>query len=80
MIPNQLRVSFMWITQLKCNLFDYFNSISETGPAEEDELYEMYMSEATRVYRLVSDKLVQVPEFSGVVPSYDMLNSKHVSR
>ncbi|CAH1789919.1 unnamed protein product, partial [Owenia fusiformis] len=51
----------------------------DMGPAEEDELYEMYMVETNAVYK-VGDKKELVPyqEYWGSLPKYEMLDSKEV--
>jgi len=47
------------------------------GPAEEDELYEMYMAEATKIYGLKGDQLILLD--TGFLPTYDLLSSKKVN-
>ena len=52
--------------------------ITEPGPQEEDELYEMYMAETNRVYRYENETLVPYEEYWGTTPKYEMLNNKAV--
>ncbi len=56
----------------------FFPHITEPGPQEEDELYEMYMAETNRVYRYENETLVPYEEYWGTTPKYEMLNNKAV--
>lgn len=49
-----------------------------SGPAEEDELYESYISETNLVYRVEGEDLVPIEEYCGQVPRYDMLQDDQV--
>ncbi|XP_078079915.1 supervillin isoform X3 [Mustelus asterias] len=48
------------------------------GDPEEDELYEVAITETNYIYRLVEDKLVADNESWGKIPRCSMLNSKEV--
>ena len=76
----------MSLESLCCQLSCYSNNqfyfawyVSAPGRNDEDELYETYIIETNRVYRLVDDKLHLVEEYSGSVLKYGMLRSKEVS-
>ena len=53
--------------------------VAAPGRNDEDELYETYITETNRVYRLVDDRLQLTPEYSGKILKYAMLRSKEVS-
>ena len=53
-------------------------SVTEPGPNEEDECYEVYMAETTKVYRLEGEELVLEQEFCGLQPNYEMLDTTQV--
>ena len=53
--------------------------IVETGPPEEDELYEMYMVETNMVYKVIGEELVPYEEYWGTIPKFEMLDSNEVS-
>jgi hypothetical protein len=50
------------------------------GKSEEDELYEAYISEINKVYKLIGcEKLVEMEDYSGDILKYEMLRNKEVS-
>ena len=51
---------------------------ADPGPPEEDELYEMYMAETNKVFRVQDDTLVPLQEYWGCTPKHEMLNSNEV--
>ncbi len=51
---------------------------ADPGPQEEDELYEMYMAETNKVYRVQDDTLVPHQDAWGATPRHSMLNSNEV--
>ena len=53
--------------------------LPDPGPPEEDELYEMYMSETNMAYRVQGEKLVPVKDAWGQLLKHSMLSAKHVS-
>jgi len=55
------------------------SSVSAPGRNDEDELYETYIVETNRVYRLVDDQLKLSEEHSGTILKHGMLRSKEVS-
>ena len=53
--------------------------VSAPGRNDEDELYETYIVETNRVYRLVDDQLQLSEQYSGTVLKHAMLRSKEVT-
>ena len=51
---------------------------SAPGPAEEDELYEMYLAETNMVYKVQGEHLVAQKEHWGQVLKYSLLTDKEV--
>jgi len=48
------------------------------GKSEEDELYETFISETNKVYKVIGDELIEMTEYCGEILKYDMLHNKEV--
>ena len=53
--------------------------VSAPGRNDEDELYETYIVETNRVYRLLDDQLQVSEEHTGTILKHAMLRSKEVT-
>lgn len=53
--------------------------IAAPGKNEEDELYESYINETNKVYKINGEELVEASEYSGTILKHEMLRSKEVS-
>lgn len=69
-----LKYNFFW--SLVCIFL--FSLRTAPGNNDEDELYEMYMSETNAVYRFVDGELTLSDEYSGKPLKHAMLRSKEV--
>ena len=52
---------------------------TDPGPAEEDELYEMYINQTNMVYRVKDDRLQAVKDYWGQLLKHSILSTSDVS-
>ena len=57
-----------------------YRSISEVGPPEEDECYEVNTVATNMVYKVKGEELIAYEEFWGAIPKHSMLNPNEVNR
>ncbi|KAL4217138.1 hypothetical protein ACF0H5_023592 [Mactra antiquata] len=60
------------------DLIGGYKPYMESGPTEEDELYETHVVETNMIYTLDNNKLVPVDDCWGNQPKYEMLQSNKV--